>query len=103
MGQEVGAGIAHFRAKAESADPQTIGSYPAEVLVNLLLRIGREAEALEVSRKLLAPLAEAPRSCPSFVELCQRTGNYKALAEVAREQGNAINFVAGLIAARKAV
>ena len=100
IGEDVEAGIAHFRAKAESADPQTIGSYPAEVLVNLLLRIGRQDEALEISRKLLAPLGEAPRSCPSFVELCQRTGNYQALADVARDQGNAINFVAGLIAAR---
>ena len=100
-GEGVEEGIAHFRAKAESADPQEIGTYPAEVLVNLLLRIGREKDALEVSRKLLAKAGEAPRSCPSFVELCQRTGNYQALADVAREQGNAINFVAGLIAARK--
>ncbi len=101
-GEDVEGGIAHFRAKAEAADPKEVGTFPAEVLVNMLLRLNRTAEALEVSRKLLAPLGEVRLSCPSFVELCQRTGNYGALAEVAREQGNAINFVAGLIAARGA-
>jgi hypothetical protein len=99
-GEDVEGGIAHFRAKAEAADPKEIGTFPAEVLVNLLLRLERTDEALAASRKLLAPLGEVRLSCPSFVELCQRTGNYQALAEVARTQGNAINFVAGLIAAR---
>ncbi len=99
-GEDVEGAIAHFRAKAEAADPETTGTFPQEVYVNLLLRLGRTDEALAASRKLLAALGEVRLSCPSFVELCQRTGNYAALAEVAREQGNAINFVAGLIAAR---
>jgi hypothetical protein len=99
-GEDVDGAIAHFRAKAESADPETTGTFPIEVFVNLLLRLGRTDEALAVSRKRLAGLGEVRLSCPSFVELCQRTGNYAALAEVAREQGNGINFVAGLIAAR---
>ena len=99
-GEDVEGGIAHFRAKAEAADPKEVGTFPAEVLVNMLLRLGRTDEALAASRKLLTQVGEARLSCPTFVELCQRTGNYKALAEVAREQGNAINFVAGLIAAR---
>jgi hypothetical protein len=97
-GEDVEGGIAYFRGRAEAADPQTVGTFPAEVLVNLLVRLGRTGEALAVSRQLLASASEGRLSCPSFVELCQRTGNYQALAEVAREQGHAINFVAGLIA-----
>jgi hypothetical protein len=100
-GDNVEEGLAHFRAKAENADPDTVGTYPAEVLVNLLLRLGRPQEALETSRRFLTRLGEARLSCPSFVELCQQTGNYQALAEVAREQGNPVNYLAGLIAARK--
>jgi hypothetical protein len=99
-GEDVEGGIAHFRAKAEAADPKEIGTFPAEVLVNMLLRLNRTEEAVAVLRKLLAPLGDVRTSCPSFVELCQRTGNYQALAEVAREQGNAINYVAGMIASR---
>lgn len=101
QGDDVEKGLAHFRAKAENADPDTVGTYPAEVLVNLLLRLGRKDEALETSRRFLTKLGEARTSCPSFVELCQQTGNYQALAEVAREQENPVNYLAGLIAAKK--
>src|SRR6266511_2803458 len=49
-GDDVEAGIAHFRAKVEAADPEADGTFPAEVLVNLLLRLGRNAAALAVAR-----------------------------------------------------
>ena len=94
-------GIAHFRAKAENADPETVGSYPAEVLVNLLLRLDRPQEALQVARRHLAAVNDRPLTCPGVVELCQRTKDYRTLAEVARDQGDAVHFVAGLLAGRK--
>jgi hypothetical protein len=37
------------------------------------------------------------------VELVQKTKRYEVLAQVAREQGNAVNFVAGLIAGKPPV
>jgi hypothetical protein len=101
-GEDVEAGLAHFRAKAEAADPDTVGTFPAEVLVNLLLRIGRADEALDLTRRYLAKLGEQRLSCPSLVEQCQTTGRYDVLAEVARAQGHVVNFVAGMIAAQKA-
>jgi hypothetical protein len=100
-GDNVEEGIAHFRAKAENADPDEIGTYPAEVLVNLLLRLNRTEEALEVARRFLSKVDNRQLSCPSLVELCQRTKNYAALAEMAREQGDPVHFLAGLIAAQK--
>jgi hypothetical protein len=102
QGENVEQGLAHFRKKADEADPEEIGSYPAQVLVNLLLRLGRGKDALAVSRKHLARLGEARLSCPSFVELCQQTGAWETLAEAAREQGNPVNYVAALIAAKSA-
>jgi hypothetical protein len=100
-GDNVEEGIAHFRAKAESADPETVGSFPAEVLVNLLLRLGRNAEALAVARKHLAGVDSRRLSCPAIAELCQRANDYRTLAEVAREQGDPVHFLAGLLAARQ--
>jgi hypothetical protein len=97
-GDDVEAGLAHFRAKAEQADPETIGTYPAEVLVNLLLRLERPIEALGVARRYLAAADGRRLTCPSVSELCQRVQDYRTLAEVAREQGDAVHFVAGLIA-----
>ena len=93
-------GLAHFRAKADNADPETVGTYPAEVLVNLLLRVNRPGEALEVARKHLLRAGQGRLTCPGVLELCQRAKDYAALAEAARAQGDAVNFVAGLIAAR---
>ncbi len=101
LGDDADKRLDHFRKKAADADPETIGTYPAEVLVNLLIKIGRPLEALEVSRTYLAKSPDARYSCPSFVELCQQTGSFEALAEVSREQGHTINFLAALIAGSK--
>lgn len=98
-GDDVERGLAHFRAKVENADPETDGTLPAEVFINLLLHLGRVDEALAVARKHLAR-AQHPVSCPSIVELCQRTNDYRTLAEVAREQGDPVHYLAALIAAR---
>lgn len=99
-GDDVEEGLAHFRKKAEEASPEEIGTYPAEVYVNLLLRLNRPKEALEIARRFLASTDEQRLSCPNVVELCQRTRDFKTLAEVARQHGNAVHFVAGLIAAK---
>lgn len=101
-GVNVEEGLAHFRKKAEDADPEMIGTYPAEVLVNLLLRINRTQEALEVAQKLLRKADTAQLSCPNLYDLCERTKNYQALAELAREQDNPVQYMAGLLAARGA-
>lgn len=99
-GEDVEGGLAHFRAKVEANDPKTAGTFPTEIYVNLLMRLGREQEALDVVRKYIVPLGDVRLSCPNLVELVQQTNRFDVLAEVAREQGNAVNFVAGLIAGR---
>jgi hypothetical protein len=101
-GDAVEEAIAHFQAKVDKADPENEGTRPAEVLVNLLLRLERPEEALAVARKHLASVNSRPLGCPSIVELCQRTKNYRALADVAREQGDLVHFVAGLVAEKGA-
>jgi hypothetical protein len=99
-GADVEKGLDYFRAQADSADPETIGTYPAEVLVNLLLRLDRPADALAVARKHLAKVDNRRLTCPGIAELCQKVKDYRTLAEVAREQGDAVHFMAGLLASR---
>lgn len=96
-GEAVEEGIAHFRAKADESDPREVGTYPAEVLVNLLLRLKRPKDALDVAKKHLAHLGDTRLSCPNLVELCRLTGDYGALAEAAQAQGNGVLFLAGLL------
>jgi hypothetical protein len=100
-GDNIEEGLKYFRAQAEKADPETVGTYPAQVLVNLLLRLDRPAEALAAARKYLAGSDNRQLSCPSIVELCQKVGDYRTLAELAREQGDPVHFLAGLLAARR--
>jgi hypothetical protein len=97
-GERVDEALTHFRSKAEAMEQGE--TYPAEVLVNLLLRLDRPAEALVVARCWLADADSRRLSCPSVTELCQRAGDYRTLAEVAREQGDPVHFVAGLLASR---
>ncbi|MBI3823204.1 MAG: hypothetical protein HY289_11075 [Planctomycetes bacterium] len=99
-GEDVEGGLAHFRAKVEANDPKTAGTFPAEIYINLLMRVGRKEEALDAVRKYIAPLGEVRLSCPNLVELVQQTQRYDVLAAVAREQGHAVNFLAGLIASK---
>jgi hypothetical protein len=100
-GERVEEGIAHFRAKVEpeSADAGAGNTVPAEVLVNLLLRLNRPVEALAVARRYLETADERQLSCPGVSELCRRVKDYRALAEVSRERDDPVSFVAGLILA----
>jgi len=97
-GDNVEEGLAHFRAKVESNNPEEVGTYPAEVFVNLLLKIGRDQEALAIARRYLVTADSRQLTCPGIVELCEKAGDFQALAEVAREQNNTVHFLAGLLA-----
>jgi hypothetical protein len=99
-GDNVEEGLDYFRTQAEKADPETVGTYPAQVLVNLLLRLDQPAEALAAARKYLAGADGRQLSCPGIVELCQKVGDFRTLAEVAREQGDPVHFLAGLLASQ---
>ena len=61
----------------------------------------RKAEALAVARKHLVGVDNRQLTCPSVSELCQKVNDYRALADVAREQGDPVHFMAGLLAAGK--
>jgi hypothetical protein len=101
QGDDVEKSLDYFRAEAERADPETVGTYPAEVLVNLLLRLERPQEALAVARKYLSATEGRQLSCPGVKELCQQVKDYRTLAEVARASGDPVHFLAGLLAAAK--
>jgi hypothetical protein len=100
-GEGVEEGLAYFRTQLEENPVEEAGTYPAEVLVNLLLKANRPREALAVAVKYLAGADSRRLSCPSVTELAQKTGEYQALAQAAREQGDPIHFLAALLAGAK--
>ena len=99
LGQEVDNAIAHFQAKLVSSD-DGLGSdptMPAQTLVNLLVRVGRLDQAIDVAAENLAGLPESALSCPTTAQLCQRAGDLERLAKIARDHGDLVDFTAGLL------
>ncbi len=95
------AGLEHFKAKLP--DAKAVGNtLPAEVLVNLLLRIDRLPDAVAVARENLADVGEQELSCPPLAELARRAGDYNTLASAAEANGDPVTYLAGLIAGRTA-
>lgn len=102
-GVNVDAGLAHFHSRAYAgADPDGDPNPAAEVLVNLLVKIDRPADALAVATRHLAGFPDAHLSCPGVTELARRVKDYRALAEAAKTRADAVTFLAGLIAAAEA-
>jgi hypothetical protein len=98
QGVEVEATIAHFMAKLPPPGDDDGGPMAAEAVVNLLVRVGQPARAVEVARDHLANAPAGSLRCPSLLELCQQTGNYAALAHAAAAHGDPVHYLAALIA-----
>jgi hypothetical protein len=99
LGRDVDAAIDRFRAKIESVDKDSYGSsIPAQVLVNLLTRVGRVEQAIDVATEHLSDLPESSLICPGVAQLCQRLHQPERLAGISKRQGDPVNFTAALIA-----
>jgi hypothetical protein len=102
LGQDADAAVARFRAKLVPPggdDDGPEGSLPAQVLVGLLLRLGRLGEAIDVAAEHLAGVPESALGCPSVAQLCQRAGQPARLAGIARAQGDLVRYVAAILQA----
>ena len=91
-GIDVDEHIAHFRKKVVEAG--TAGDWPAQILINLLVRVDRYREALDVSVEYLPGAHASEIACPTAQQLCELAGDFDRLAELARERGDVLTYVA---------
>lgn len=102
-GQGVEAAIAHFRAKLPAPSPisdedgDDRDTQPAQVLVQLLVRLGRLDQAVDVAAERLAGMPEALLRCPSLARLCARAGTPDRLARSARARGDLVEYATALL------
>ena len=103
LGIDVERAIRFFRAAAATAEAES-GGLPHDVLVLLLARLGRPAEALQAAltrprddRGLPSPL-QAAAALPSLVDLALESGAGDLLRSACRERGDEITFAATLAA-----
>lgn len=97
LGEDVDRAVGHFDAKAARSDPDRDGRRPAEVLVQLLVRLERYGDAISAFRRYLLDAAPDELSCPSLVQLCQMAGDFEQLTDVAKQQGDALSYLAGVV------
>jgi hypothetical protein len=96
LGIDVDEGIEHFRRKVENAGPEKAPD-AAMILVNLLARLERYEEAVDVSLEHLAGIDPRELSCPPAVHLCQMSGDMARLQEIARQRGDLLSFAAAAL------
>jgi tetratricopeptide (TPR) repeat protein len=94
VGDDIDAGVAHFRTKLENYHPDEIGSAPAQVLVKLLVRLGRFDEAIEAFDRFLTDADPTYLSCPNRIQLCQMGRRFDELGRAAEEKGDLLTFAA---------
>jgi hypothetical protein len=97
LGEDVDAAIAHFRQKAMPSPEFPGYTAPAEVLIELLLRLDRHEDAIQAAIDYIPDTISAPLSCPSVLQLCQMAGDYTRLRTMARQHADLLGFTAGLI------
>ncbi len=96
LGSEVEEGIEHFRRKVANAGPDRAPD-AAMALVNLLTRLERYDEAIDVSQQHLAEFEARDLACPPIMHLCQMAGDMERLREIARQRGDLLSFAAGAL------
>jgi tetratricopeptide (TPR) repeat protein len=97
LGIDADASVAHFRHIAATADPERIGTYPAQVLVRYLLRLKRPQEAIEVFERHLTESDPQYLTCPNLTQLCQLAGDNERLRQVARGRSDVLSYLAGYL------
>ena len=94
-GQDVDAAVAYFRGKLDAEPDEQDRPMLAYVLADLLTRIGRPGEAVEVAARDLSNVDEATGF--SFPRLCQEAGQMDALRRASRENGDLVRYTAALV------
>lgn len=100
-GDDADRAVAHFRSKLP--DPASPGEEtyadpnPAQVLVRLLVRLGRLDEAIDVAADHLAGYPDSMLACPGVAQLCQMAGRPDRLSRIARENGDLVQYAAAIL------
>lgn len=102
VGEDVDKGVRYFREKVASYHPDEIGSAPGQVVVKLLVRLGRFAEAIEAFDQFLTDADPTYLSCPNRIQLCQMGKRFDELQKSAEAKGDLLTFAAARLQARNA-
>ena len=93
LGIDVEASIASFRARAEATDAHQEGTYPIEVFIDLLSRVGRLEDAIEASTRLIPQGIQTTSRAPSLYELSKQLGDFRRFRDICRDRADVLGYV----------
>jgi hypothetical protein len=92
----------YFRRQIEDSDPELVGDAPGRVLVQLLISLGRTAEALDVLLEHVFEDAPYGAPVPSALQLCYQAKDFARMTEIAHERGDLLSYAAAKILSSRA-
>ena len=96
QGDDVEASVEHFRRKAKSVDSEQFGTMAVETLVDLLTRLNRFDEAMQVSADALAGQPTLGIA-PSLMEIAAKKGEFQAAAGHYRKQQDLLAYAIAIL------
>ena len=93
LGENVNEAVEYFRTRAAAVDPTQQGAAPVEAYVQLLDRLGRYDEAIDVLLEFAKKQPEAAAQLvPLLLELSQRGATFDKLTKFCRENDDLLGF-----------
>ncbi len=102
LGEDAGGCATHFNAKLASYDWEQTGTYPAQIVVKMLVRLGRHADAVACYETYCKDADRTYLNCPPLEQLCLLAGDYGRLENLARQEGDELRYLAAKLTSRAA-
>lgn len=96
-GEDPEPALALLEQKAQHENAELTDHIAAQVKVNLLCRLGRYQEAVQTFRRYLSAVPLNRLYCPTVQQLCALAGDPKLLCSIAREDGDVVGYLAGIM------
>ncbi|MEE2737175.1 MAG: hypothetical protein VX435_03040 [Planctomycetota bacterium] len=98
MGENVDDGVKHFTDKLKEPSEEDAGYNPtAEVVIDLLSRLGKIDQAIEISLKYVEPGNAESSGETDLGALCRKAGNYQGLRDHSEKHGDLVNYAAAMV------
>jgi hypothetical protein len=97
LGEHVDVALKIFLQKAESIDPEELGTIAIETYADLLARVGRTEEAMKFLIKKMPRGMRPFGIAPSLIDLAEHSGCYEIMMNHAKERIDEIGFAAALL------
>ena len=96
LGETAKEGIDFFRQRAEQTDAHQDGTFPIEVYIDLLARVGQLDKAIDASIELIPAGTQTTGRGPSLFELSEQLGDFSRYRAVCQQRSDPLGYLVSL-------